>query len=127
MANVSTSGSFADCRLNVERENVVPADPVLSRELKSLQEELATGRQRPAPSADRPGAGAAVNGDSAASAGRPEEFPTEQKLRGQLSDLVKEFTDFVDDAEKNISAHLAMSIVAAILLGIVVGSLLGRR
>ena len=114
----------------------MPADPVLSRELKSLQEELAAGRQRPAQSTDRPaepavrtgtGAGAAVNGESAAQAGRLEESLTEQKLRGQLSDLVKEITDFVDDAEKNISAHPAMSIVSAMLLGIVIGSLLGRR
>jgi ElaB/YqjD/DUF883 family membrane-anchored ribosome-binding protein len=59
--------------------------------------------------------------------GRPEETPIEQELRSQLRDLVKEVTDFVDEAEKNISAHPAMSIVAAMLLGIVIGSLLARR
>jgi hypothetical protein len=107
----------------------------LSRELKSLQEELATAqRQRPVRSADRPaesgvgtgtGVGAAAIG--AGPTGRPEESPTEQELRSQLRDLVKEFTDFVDEAEKNISAHPATSIVAAMLLGIVIGSLLARR
>jgi hypothetical protein len=120
----------------IERENIVPADPVLSRELSSLREELATAqRQRPVQSADRPaepavgtgtGPGAAVIG-SAAPAGPPEESPTEQEVRSQLRDLVKEVTDFIDDAEKNISEHPAMSIVAAMLLGIVIGSFLARR
>jgi hypothetical protein len=113
----------------------VPSDPVLSRELKSLQEELATAqRQRPVQSADRSagstvgtGTGVGAAGIDAAPTGRPEESATEQKLRSQLSDLVKEITDFVDEAEENISAHPAMSIVAAMLLGIAVGSLLARR
>ena len=113
----------------------MPPDPVLSRELKSLHEELATAqRQRPVQSADRPaestvgtgtGVGAAVIG--AAHTGRPEDPPAEQELRSQLRDLVEEITGFVDEAEKNISAHPAMSIVAAMLLGIVIGSLLARR
>jgi ElaB/YqjD/DUF883 family membrane-anchored ribosome-binding protein len=119
----------------IERENVVPADQVLSRELKSLREELATvRRQRAMQSADRAaepavgsgtGVGAAAIGT--APAGPHEEPPTEQELRSQLRDLVKEFTDFADEAEKNISAHPAMSIVTAMLLGIVIGSLLARR
>lgn len=115
----------------------MPADPLLSRELSSLREELATAqRQRSVPSSDRPpeasvgtgmGAGTAVIGANAATTGRPETPAGEQELRSQLRDLVKEMTDFVDDAEKNISAHPAMSIVAAMLLGIVIGSLLARR
>jgi hypothetical protein len=114
----------------------VAADAVLSRELKSLQEELATGRQRPAQpaaKAEQPaaatdtGVGTSVVADSAASAGPQPESPAEQELRNQFRDLVKEITDFVDDAEKNISAHPAMSIVAAMLLGIIIGSLLARR
>lgn len=111
-------------------------DPVVSRELKSLQEELATARKRSALSADRPaepavgrgpGAVIEVTSDSAALASRSEGPSAEQELRRQLSDLVKEISDFVDDAEKHISEHPAMSIVAAMLLGIVIGSLLGRR
>ena len=116
----------------------MPADPVLSRELKSLQEELAAAqRQRPVQSAGEPrrsppagagtGAGAAAIGEGPAPSGRPEESADEQELRGQFRDLVKEVTDFVNDAEKNVSAHPAMSIVAAMLLGIVIGSLLARR
>ena len=111
--------------------------PVLSRELSSLREELASAqRQRPIQSTDSlaeaavstgTGAGAGVIGDSAASARRPEESSDEQELHSQLRDLVKEITDFVNDAENNISAHPAMSVVAAMLLGIVIGSLLARR
>ncbi|MDP2409338.1 MAG: hypothetical protein Q8M26_03525 [Pseudolabrys sp.] len=109
-------------------------DLVLSRELKSLHEELATAqRQRPAPSADRPAESGTVTGTAAGAAataaanGRPEESATAQETHSQLQDLIKEITDFVDEAEENISAHPAMSIVGAILLGIVIGSLLARR
>jgi len=107
----------------------VPPDPVLSRELKSLQEELATAqRKRPAKSADRPAKPTVETGAAdAAPTDRPEEAPTEEEWSSQLHELVKEITDFVDEAEENISAHPAMSIVAALLLGIAIGSMLARR
>jgi hypothetical protein len=115
----------------------MPSDPLLSRELKSLREELATTqRQRPVPPAGGStgssagagtGAGAAAVGESPAPSGRREEPADDQEMRGQLRDLVKEITDFVNDAEKNVSAHPAMSIVAAMLMGMVIGSLLARR
>jgi ElaB/YqjD/DUF883 family membrane-anchored ribosome-binding protein len=103
----------------------VAADPVVSRELKFLQNELsASQRQRteagPAPAA------AAVS-EMPASAAPAEESAEAKALRGQLRELVKEVTDFIEDAEKNISAHPAMSVVAAMLCGIVIGSLLARR
>ena len=101
-------------------------DPVLSRELKSLQEELSIA-QRVRAVQNAPGAGAAVSGETVAPVGRSEESAEARELRGQLRDLVKEITDFVGDAEKNVSAHPAMSIVAAMLLGMLIGSLLGRR
>ena len=104
------------------------ADPVLSRELKSLREELRQRRSGNVPFSPRTAsqkppfrqapALARRIGDSAASARRPEESSAEQELRSQLRDLVKEITDFVNDAENNISAHPAMSVVAAMLLGI---------
>lgn len=59
--------------------------------------------------------------------GRPEESAAEEELSSQLHDLVKEITDFVDEAEENIAAHPAMSIAAAMLLEIAIGSLLARR
>lgn len=113
----------------------MPPDPVLSRELKSLHEELATSqRKRRAKSADIPadstagtGVGEGAAGSGAAPTGQPGEPPAEQELSGQLRDLIKEITDFVDEAEENISTHPAMSIVAALLLGIAIGSLLARR
>ena len=73
------------------------------------------------------GARAAVISESQASSGRPEESADEQELRSRLHELVKEITDFVNDGEKNISAHPAMSIAVAMALGIVIGSLLARR
>ena len=100
-------------------------DPVLSRELKSLQDELSISqRQRvQAP----PAAAAADTSETAAPQARFEDSAEEKELRGQLQDLVKEITEFVDDAEKNISAHPAMSVIAAMLSGILIGSLLSRR
>jgi ElaB/YqjD/DUF883 family membrane-anchored ribosome-binding protein len=71
------------------------------------------------------GAGMAVRGETDALARRLKEFTDESQ--GQLRELVQEITGFVEDAEKNISAHPAMSVVAAMLLGILIGSLLGRR
>ena len=111
----------------------MPADAVLSRELKSLQEELAaTRRQRPVQSAGGlagppVGAGTAAVGESLAPNGRQEEPADEQELRSQLRDLAKEVTDFANDAEKNISAHPATSMLAALLMGMVIGSLIAHR
>ena len=115
----------------------MPVDAVLSRELKSLQEELAaTRRQRPVQSAGGlagppvgagTGAGTAAVGESLAPNGRQEEPADEQELRSQLRDLAKEVTDFANDAEKNISAHPATSMLAALLMGMVIGSLIAHR
>jgi len=103
----------------------VSADPVLSRELKSLQDELSVSqRQRVQTS---PVAGTADTIETAVPAARLEESAEEKELRGQLQELIKEITKFVDDAEKNISAHPAMSVLAAMLSGILIGSLLTRR
>jgi ElaB/YqjD/DUF883 family membrane-anchored ribosome-binding protein len=104
----------------------MPADRVLSRELKSLQDELSAARRERAVQG-APASGMTPSGETAAPAGRHEESAEESELRGELRDLVKEITDFAEDAEQTISAHPAMSIVAAMLLGILIGSLLGRR
>ena len=114
----------------------MPADPVLSRELKSLRDELAAVQGlRLAQSADQraeaAGTGAGAADESAAPAGQPQvsskEQDKERKLRSQLHDLVKEITVLVGGAEKSIAEHPAMSIVSALMLGILIGRLLGRR
>jgi ElaB/YqjD/DUF883 family membrane-anchored ribosome-binding protein len=111
------------------------ADPVVSRELKSLQEELSSTRrerreQSAAGTVARDAMTAAPTGSQSAevpAASRLEETAEAKELRGELRDLVKELTGFVEDAEANISAHPAVSMVAAMLLGILIGSLLARR
>ncbi len=103
----------------------VSADPVLTRELQSLKDELTTVRPEP-PAQTSSLEGAATT----AGAPGPAEAPTNSSQpndQGQLGELIKELTGFVEDAEKNISAHPAMSGVAAVLLGILIGATLARR
>jgi hypothetical protein len=103
----------------------VSADPVLTRELQSLKDELTTARPESAvqiPSSEGPAASAGAPGAAAAPADA-----NPPKDQGQLAELISELTAFVEDAEKNISAHPAMSVVAALLLGILIGAALARR
>jgi len=75
----------------------VLADPILSRELKSLQDEVAASqRARTQSPPDRPIASdaGAVSDGAAVSASQPEEVDEEQKLRGELRELVDEATKF---------------------------------
>ena len=104
----------------------MPEDVLLSRELKSLREELATAQQ------DRPGRtasgnGAGLSGESSTPTAPAERSAEELAMRSHLAELIKEITAFAEDAEKDISAHPAMSVTAAMLLGILIGSLLARR
>jgi ElaB/YqjD/DUF883 family membrane-anchored ribosome-binding protein len=98
-------------------------DVVVSRELKSLQDELVSSRR------DRVSAPPVEPAASASSPAepRPETTPEERELRGELDDLMSEVTGFFREAEKNISAHPAQSLVAALIVGILIGRLLGRR
>ena len=101
------------------------ADTVLSRELKSLQDELSLARRERAARGDiqiSP-----KSSDAAAADAWPQEPAEQAELRSQLGELIKEITAFAEDAEKNIAAHPAMSVAAAMLLGILIGSLLARR
>lgn len=96
-------------------------DVVVSRELKSLQDELAAGqRQRSAASAAPPPMPSAASEPAKESA-------DERELWDQLRQLAGEVTDFFAEAEKNISAHPTQSVVGAMLVGILIGRLLGRR
>jgi len=110
------------------------ADRVLSHELKSLQEEVAAAhRQRQVPTSsspapDRTSAGDMPGADGAATAAAaaPGQTAEERALRDQLGEFVDQVTQFFEDAEKNIATHPAESVIAALLLGILIGRLLGR-
>ena len=100
------------------------ADAVLSRELKALHEELSTSRrERPSPPADH----TSVSEDKAARTGQLEDSAEEEQLKSDLREFVKAITEFVDEAEKNVSAHPTASVVGALVVGILIGRLLGRR
>jgi len=101
----------------------VTADAVLSRELKSLQEEISDSNKELSAPADR----TAASGGTAAPAGQAEGAPEEQQLHGQLREFVNEITEFVENAEKNVSAHPTTSVIGAMVVGILIGRLLGRR
>jgi len=94
-------------------------DAVVSRELRSLQDELSiTQRERVSP---------AAGGATPMPPVPPTETVEEQELRQQLRELVNEVTTFFEEAEKNIAAHPTESVVGALLVGVLIGRLLGRR
>jgi ElaB/YqjD/DUF883 family membrane-anchored ribosome-binding protein len=45
----------------------------------------------------------------------------------EFREFLDEATKFFDEAEKNVSAHPAASMVGALVVGILIGRLLGRR
>jgi ElaB/YqjD/DUF883 family membrane-anchored ribosome-binding protein len=100
------------------------ADAVVSRELKSLQNELLVTQQERAAASASP---SAVPSEAALLPNRPAEPAEDSELRGYLRELANEMTSFFDDAEKTISAHPAQSVAGALLLGILIGQLMSRR
>ena len=101
------------------------ADAVVSRELKSLQEELSTSqRERMSPT---PSPAAVASGTTATPPPPPQEAAEEFELREQLRELVNQVTTFFEEAEKNVTAHPTESVVGALLVGVLIGRLLGRR
>lgn len=98
------------------------ADDVVSRELKSLQEDLsAAQRQR----AERPAAASPTQVPS--SPGPISATAESPGLRDQLGELANAVTSFLEEAEKEVAAHPAQSVVGALVVGILIGRLLGRR
>lgn len=99
------------------------ADVVVSRELKSLQDELSAAQRERSAAPAVPASPAA----EAPAAKPPQETAEERELRERLRELAGEATAFFEEAEKNIAAHPTQSVVGALLIGILIGSLLGRR
>jgi ElaB/YqjD/DUF883 family membrane-anchored ribosome-binding protein len=93
----------------------MPADVVVSRELKSLQEELSAAQR----------ARLAVPAASPSSPEQVREQPDERELRNQLRELADEVTHFLEQAEKSIAEHPAQSVIGGLVVGILIGRLLG--
>lgn len=93
------------------------ADPILSRELTALREELSVSRRQRQPAqAESQAAGET----KAASAGAPEQLE-------ELQELLDETVKFVEEAGKNLSTHPVANVVVAFVAGIMIGRLFGRR
>jgi ElaB/YqjD/DUF883 family membrane-anchored ribosome-binding protein len=96
-------------------------DVIVSRELKSLQDEISASQRERSEMRAAPAAVAPAVTEVA------KESTDEGELRDQLRDLTSEVTSFFEEAEKGISAHPTQSVVGALLVGILIGRLLGRR
>jgi ElaB/YqjD/DUF883 family membrane-anchored ribosome-binding protein len=102
---------------------MMAADTVLTRELMALKDELSTARgERASPPAHPPAAEAA-----SAEPGEAEVPAEDRHIAEQLRDLIDTIKAFADDAERNVAEHPAASLVGALLLGIVIGRLIGKR
>src|SRR5260221_14698670 len=100
------------------------ADAVVSRELKSLQEELsASQREHPSPPADP----VSVSAGTAPLTSQLEDTADEQQLHGTVGKFIEAITEFFEEAEKNLSAHPTANVRGAIVVGILIGQLVGRR
>ena len=98
------------------------SDTVLARELAALREELqALRRERPAPAGNRDAAAADTAARPAADAGEAWQIPE------QLGDFMKLVKEFTEEAEHNVAQHPAASVIGALLIGIVIGRMLGKR
>ena len=96
-------------------------DVLVSRELKSLQDELSVSQKQRATLSAAASAAPTVAPEPA------KETPDESELREQLRQFAGELTSLFEEAEKGISAHPAQSVAGALLIGILIGRLLARR
>lgn len=98
------------------------ANSIVSRELQSLRDELSETQQV------RRASGPVPEPTAHARAPEPvQESAHVQELHDELRDLANEVAAFFDEAEKNIAAHPAQSVIGALLVGIVIGRLLASR
>ena len=96
-------------------------DVLVSRELKSLQDEIAASQSERLAAPTRPAAIPPTPGEPR------KESTDERELGDRIRELTSEVTSFFEEAEKSISAHPTQSVVAALLVGILIGRLLGRH
>ena len=101
-------------------------DVLVSLELKSLQDELSAAKTQRAANTAQPAATSAPVAPPTA-AEPPPEPAEEAELQGQMRQFADELTELFGEAEKSISAHPTQSVAGALLVGILIGRLLGRR
>jgi len=99
----------------------------VSQELKSLHDELSAGRPDRLASPSPPPHSESASGPTSSSPVLKKESADEEEVLRYLRELVNEATRFFEEAEKNISAHPTESVVGALVAGIVIGRLLGKR
>ena len=94
---------------------------LVSSELKSLREELSASQKERA----------AASAPAVAREATVPEPPAQTREENELLERVHEFADEIktlfDEAEQSVSAHPTQSVVGALLVGILIGRLLGRR
>ena len=101
----------------------MPTDAVLSRELTSLREEISRSqRERLSALAQ-----ATETAGTIAPSNVRIEADDERKVGEDLREFLEEMTKFVQDAEKNITEHPTVSLVGALVIGILIGRTFGRR
>ncbi len=98
-------------------------DALISRELKSLQDEMSAAKAQRTASTDQPAEPSPTMVRPAAAAPDAADLAVESQLR----QFANELTEWFGEAEKSISAHPAQSVAGALLVGILIGRLLGRR
>ena len=100
-------------------------DVLVSRELRSLQDELSAAKTQRAADTARSATTSAPTAPPTAA--EPAEPSDEAELQSQMRQFAHELTELFGDAEKGISAHPTQSVAGALLVGILIGRLLGRR
>ena len=94
-----------------------------ARELAALQEEMSAskGRRRP-PTAHRD-----VTGDEEAQADAEDVAAEEPAAAAEDGDFLNMVREFIAEAEHNVAEHPAASVIGALLVGILIGRVLGKR
>jgi ElaB/YqjD/DUF883 family membrane-anchored ribosome-binding protein len=104
-------------------EDKVTADAVLSREVKSLHDEVSAARNSDPPPARDDTRG----GETGQRAAQPEANVADQGPQTEAGEIVKAIAEFVAEAENNIATHPAANMLGALVVGILIGRLLARR
>jgi hypothetical protein len=97
-------------------------DATVTHELRALRDELAANRrEQPANSAEQ----VAAPPDTEPSA--EQESAEDRHILEQLQDLIAIVREYIEDAEHNVAEHPALSVIGALLLGILIGRHIGKR